>query len=108
MLINSTVFSLLSGNIQSVYSLVTSIDQENGDSFREARADAGERGDFCGDCAADSGDAAEVAEQRLIARFTHAGAFVEQTLGDAALHENLVVAIRPAVGFVADALEQFQ
>ena len=79
--------------------------QKVGNRFREAGANTGERGNFCGGCAADAGDAAEVAEQRLLARFTHAGAFVKQTLGDAALHENLVVAVGPAVGFVADALK---
>ncbi len=37
-----------------------------------------------------------------------AGAVVEEALGDATLEQELVVAVGPAVGFVADALEEFE
>ena len=44
----------------------------------------------------------------LLAVLAHAGAIVEDALGDALFHEKLVVAVGEAVRLVADALEQPQ
>ena len=45
---------------------------------------------------------------RLFAVLRDAGAVVEQALGDAAFHQELVVAVGEAMRFVADALEHLQ
>jgi len=74
----------------------------------ELGADAVGGGDLRDGGAAEAGDAAEVLQEDLLPVLGDAGAIVEKALGDAAFHQELVVAVGKAVGFVANALEHFQ
>src|SRR5262249_21264127 len=47
-------------------------------------------------------------QQDCFAVLRDAGAIVEQTFGDAAFHEELMIAVGETVRFVADALKEFQ
>ncbi len=76
------------------------------DGIGEAAADAWDGGEGVWGEAADSGDGAEAGEEGAFSGFGDAGDVVEDAFADAAFHEELVVAVGPAVGFVADALEE--
>jgi len=76
--------------------------------FGEFSADAAGGGDFVGAGATEAGDAAEMLEEELFAVLGDAGAIVEEALGDAPFHEQLMVAVGEAMGFIADALEQLE
>lgn len=53
-------------------------------------------------------DGSKVLEEGSFAHFAHAGKFVKKALGDFFQAETGVVGVGEAVGFVADALEEFE
>src|SRR4051812_27433068 len=78
------------------------------DLLRQSRTDALHAGDLLGRGALEPRDGAEVRQELLFARLRDAGAVVEQALGDATFHEELMVAVGKPMRLVADALEQPQ
>ena len=74
----------------------------------ELGADAFGGGDLFGGALRMRATEPKLAQQELFAVLADAGAVVEDALGDAAFHEQLVVAICKPVRLVADALEQAQ
>ena len=82
--------------------------EELDDLFGEFSADAAGGGDLVGAGATEPGDAAKTLEEELFAVLGDAGAIVEEAFGDAPFHEQLVVAVGEAVGFIADALQELE
>ena len=82
--------------------------QKSEDLFGEFFADS--CGAFDGFLAgrAESGDAPKFFQEGFLFGVRHSGAIVEQTLGDSAFHEKLMVAIGKAMRLIANALEHFQ
>jgi hypothetical protein len=78
------------------------------DLFGEFAADAFGRGDLVDGGAAEAGDTAEFLEKQLFAVLRNSGAFVEEALGDAPFHEELMIAVGKPVRFVANALEELE
>ena len=74
--------------------------------FGEFAANAFGGGKFIDGGFSDALDGAPVAEEELFAVLADAGAIVEDALGDAFFHEELMVAVGKAVGFIANALEE--
>lgn len=75
-----------------------------GEIFRDPR----DFGDFLRCGFADAGDGAEFFQEQGFAAGGHAGAVVEGAFFHAAAVEEFVIAVGEAVGFVADALEEFE
>ena len=76
------------------------------DGLRETRADPRNYSEGAGGLLADTGNGAEALQQGELAGFRYTGYVVENTLFDPSLHQKLVIAIGPAVGFIPDPLEE--
>src|SRR4051812_45437028 len=78
------------------------------DLLGEPGPDARHTGDLLDGGTPEPGDAAKVLQQELFAMSGDARAVVENTLGDTAFHEELVIAIGETMRLIANALEEHE
>lgn len=74
--------------------------------FRQFPANSLRRGNFFDACFAQSVHRAKLAQEQILPELAHAGAIIENTLRHTPFHQQLMIGVGEAMGFIADALEQ--